>query len=238
MKSLKLHIAIFTLLAIFSNNLHTQPKFITHVYGGIIFPFADLGPTASRIYDSTKYLETNYGQKIGFNILTAELKYAFGKEGNFRGVLGFSFSGFLNTDELLSLGWANVYREQMGVISLYFGGEYAFMTKEKVIPFIGAAFTSNFFSGANTDAESRFGLQLNLGTDVIMSKHFGFVGGVKLDFANLFGKESDINKPTLGKPLYDEEYTYNGKNVPSKTIAFIQLYAGFAFFFGQPKKPK
>jgi hypothetical protein len=170
--------------------------------------------------------------------LTAEVKYAFGKEGNFRGVAGFSYSGFLNTDELLTLGWANVYRDEMELISLYIGGEYAFLTKEKVIPFLGAAFTSNFFSGANTKAESRFGLQFNLGADIITGKHFGFVGGIKLDFANLFGKESNINKPTSGQPLYDDEYTYNGKTISAKSINFLQLYAGFAFFFGQPDKSK
>jgi hypothetical protein len=194
-----------------------------------------LGPNASRIDDPERYLETNYGMKIGFNVLTSEIKYAFGQKRNIRGVLGFSYSGFLNTDELLTLGWASVYRDQMTLVSLYLGGEYAFMTKEKVIPFLGAALTSNFFSGTNTNAESRFGLQFNLGADIITGRNFGFVGGVKLDLANLFGKESSTGFSS-GQPLNDAAYTYNGKNVSSKNIAFMQIYAGFAFFFGQPKK--
>jgi hypothetical protein len=238
MKSSKLLFIVFIVSIAFSSTLQSQPKLIIHAYGAFMFPLADLGPNANRIYDSTRYLETNYGMKLGFNILTAEVKYAFGNNGNFRGILGFSYSGFLNTDELLTLGWANVYRDQMTLVTLYLGGEYAFMTKEKVIPFLGAAFTSNFISGVNTDAESRFGLQLNLGTDIITGRHFGFVGGVKLDFANLFGKESNINKPTSGQPLYDGEYTYNGKKVSAKNIIFVQIYAGFGFFFGQPKKSR
>jgi len=241
MKTMKLLFAVLIVLITFSSSLQPQPRLIFNAYGGFLIPTGDLGLEPANIPDSVYYLETNYGMTFGINLFTGEMKYAFDKKGHVRGVLGFSINGFMNPGELLTLGLGNVVRETMGIISLNMGGEYSFIPEEKISPFVGASFTTNFISGSNFDSETRFGMQFNIGAQLTISNHFGLVGGFKYDIANLIGKETNVNKFSSSwreLPLSDEEYTYHGNTLDAKTISFIQFYFGFSFLSGQPKKPR
>jgi hypothetical protein len=242
MKTFKLIVITTIVLVVSINHMQAQPRLTLNAYGGFIIPLPDLGVNPQSIPDSTYYLEKNYGMKFGFNLFTGEIEYAFDKKGHVKGVLGISFSGFLNPEGIIFLGlFGRPVRESMGIISLYLGPKYAFLPEESLSPFIGGNFTINFISGDDFDTETRYGMQFNTGAHVAITRSFGFVGGFKYDISNLIGKETNVAKftGTASKlPLNDEEYTFHGKNVEAKSISFIQFYLGFSLFFGQPKKPK
>lgn len=125
-------------------------------------------------------------------------KYAFGKKGNIRLVSGAGMSVFNNRGNL-STGTS--LELKMNIITLSLGGEYAFIiTKNKVIPYVGADITANFFSGkidpyiqgkSKFKSETRIGIQGSAGLDLEFSKNFGAILGAKYNFVNLFGKNSD-----------------------------------------------
>lgn len=233
-----LFVVVFVLLT-FTNCSYSQPRFILSVYGGGSIPTGDFGRNPAYIPDSTYYLETNYGMKIGWNIFNAEMKYAFDKNRHVRGVFGLSFNTFLNPSGILTFWYSTPVRESIGIVSTYLGTEYAFLPKERIDPFVGARFAANFISGDNFKSETRYGLEFTLGMDITASEHFGLLAGFKYDIANLMGKETkvaafDVYSNNL--PLSDEGYTYHEKTIDSKSISFIQFYFGLSFFFGQPKK--
>lgn len=239
MKVLRTLLTVMISVAAFTACLNSQPRIIFQIYGGVILPMPDLGTGAEFVADSTYYLEKNYGMKFGINLINAELKYAFDKKRHLRGVTGVSASVFMNPKDILTLGFTKTLRETFTIVSLYLGGEFAFLPEQKLNPFAGLAFTSNFISGDDFSAESRYGIQLNCGADFSISNKFGMVGGIKLDFANLFGKSTDVNKFDLNLiniPLSDGEFVYHGKSMPAKGISYFQFYLGFSYFIDRDKK--
>jgi hypothetical protein len=167
--------------------------------------------------------------------LGGEMKYAFDKKGHIRGVAGLTGNFFINWTEIATLGFVDTYRPTMGVVTLNLGGEYAFNTKEKIIPFLGAGFTFNFISGEHMISSTRYGFQLGFGADFVLGRRVGLVGGIKYNFANLIGKDSDTTKFSTNArelPLNDGEYVYQGQSIGAKNITFLQFYLGIEFIFG------
>ena len=249
MKSVKLLFVSVIVLAAFSGQVFSQPKFVLHITGGLSVPFPDLKGDVSTILTTPNNIDDNYLMKLGFNF-GADGKYAFDKKGNFRGVFGIGYNIFVNPADLVSIGTTINYRPTIGILTLSLGPEYAFLPKEKFNPFVGVDFTANFISGSyeyslqtttlsniTLESAARFGLQFGLGGDIKLGKNIGLVVGVKYNLANLIGKDSDTSKiSATSHALNDAEYTYNNKTYPAKSISYVQIYSGITFYIGQPKK--
>jgi hypothetical protein len=225
---------------ILASSISSQPKYVVSAYGGLAIPRSDFGGEGTFLSDSNYFLENDYGMTIGVNYFTGEFKYAFDKNGHFRGVAGLSLNAFTNTKKTASIiNTEAVVRENIHIFNIFAGAEYALLPKEIISPFIGCNFTANFVSGTNFDAETRFGAEFNIGANVIKSETFGFLLGMKYSFVNLLGKKthvSDLERDSIFLPLNDEEFTYNTRKVNSKGISYMQFYAGVSFFLGQTAK--
>lgn len=231
MKNSKVLFIAFVTILTFNNFVYSQPRYILSFYGGFTAPLPQL---SGQFGGSQKVAyEDNYGMQTGIN-LGGEFKYAFDKNGNIRGVMGFMGNFFINWSEVLTLGLIDVDRPTIAIGTWSIGGEYAFSPKEKLNPFVGAGFTINFISGQNIASETRYGFQIGFGADFAVSNYVGFEGGIKYNLANLIGKDSDTTKfeTSLELPLNDGEYYYRGQHVGAKNISFLQLYLGIEFFIG------
>lgn len=127
MKSSKfLFLVVFVLLTLTISS-YSQQRVILSVYMGGGFPTADFGGIAEVIPDSTYYIEKNYGMKFGFNLINAEIKYAFDKKCHVRGAAGLSVNKFINPSAIFTFGFDRPLRENFGIVSTYLGAEYAFL---------------------------------------------------------------------------------------------------------------
>ena len=224
----------------------------------------------------SKYSEDwPYSMKNGFNV-GAIGKLSLGKTGNFRLTFGLNYNSFSNTgtvnnfyytappppenfnskSSLSNDGAKNIFATQpatrifdpkVSLITISLGGEYAFLPKGNINPFVGLDITSSFWGGSfkftpsdtgiyrdqTMKSEARFGLQMNGGCEFKLSKSIGLVAGLKCNFANLVGKGQDDaseigpNEVDLG----DKEHGI----IPSRNVMYLQAYAGFSFYFGFPK---
>lgn len=251
MKKLIAFLFLISVFFLVCQTSFSQPKLIIHVYGGGILPLPDLKGDLPASPVATSF-ETSYGMRVGFNI-GADGKYAFDKNGNFRGVLGFAYNSIINPVEYSSGLGSYKYKPTINILTLSLGGEYAITPKKKVSGFFGVDLTANFFSGSfNYDppllilpnvslkSATRFGFDIGIGSDFSLSKSVGLVVGVKYSLANLIGKSSDttVSLNATDRSLNDASYTMNGVAVNSKNISFIQVYAGVSFFLLQPKTVK
>jgi len=209
----------------------SQPKSILSFYGGFSAPL----PQLSGQLGSSQVVayQENYGMQTGLNV-GLEFKYAFGKKGNFRGVMGYMGNFFINWTEVFTLGLVDVDRPTIEIGTWNIGGEYAFSPKEKLNPFVGAGLTINFIGGQSIESATRYGFQLGFGADIAVSNYVGFQGGIKYNLANLIGKDSDTSKFTTRReiPLNDGEYYYRGQHIGAKNISFLQMYLGIEFYLG------
>lgn len=73
--------------------------------------------------------------RVGFNI-GADGKYAFDKNGNFRGVLGFAYNSIINPVEYSSGLGSYKYKPTINILTLSLGGEYAITPKKKSAGFL------------------------------------------------------------------------------------------------------
>jgi len=250
MKKLSILFVTLLILTASSTNTFSQPKFIVHLMGGISVPLPDLQGDIDLNSAIAPTTEKNYLMKLSINF-GADAKYAFDKKGNFRGVFGIGYNMFMNPADLLGLGATIKFRPKINILTLSLGPEYAFLPKGKFNPFIGVDFTANFINGSfdyepqmspifnniTIESAARFGLQFGLGADIALGKSIGIVVGVKYNLANLIGKDSDTSKVSgTTRALNDAEYTYGGSTISAKNISYVQIYSGFAFFLGQPKK--
>ncbi|MCC6866478.1 MAG: outer membrane beta-barrel protein [Ignavibacteria bacterium] len=230
-------VALFIILAAFLsfNNVSTfsQPQIKVHVTGGYNLPLPDLKGTYPTDTNSLF-------QKSGFNA-GADVKYYLGKKRNVGITLSGAYNSFSSGD--VSVTGATM-KGKVNIFTVGLGVEYSFMPKGKTNPFLGAEFTGNFFSGKTTltptsgtateytmKSASRFGAQLNGGLEFAFNKNIGGVVGVKYNLANLIGKDSTT--ATLPEYALNDKETTVSK---SKSLSYLQIYAGVAFFFNQPKK--
>ena len=219
--------------------LYSQPRCIMHLYGGFMYPTAQLGTNPSFAPSADYYLERNYGMKFGVNFLTGDVKFAFDKKRHIRGVMGVSLNVFTNPKEVLTLGFSSLVRTTINITSLHLGGEYAFIPADKFSPFAGVGLTANFISGDDFSSQTRYGLRITCGADFEVKNNWGAVAGISYDNANVMGKTANISSLKYGAPelpLNDAEFTHEGNTISAKTISYVQLYLGFSLFLGKPEK--
>jgi opacity protein-like surface antigen len=218
----------------------SQSKLIVQFSAGYLLPLPDF---KGNIPYSPG--ENNYHIKSGFNF-GASGKYALDKNNMFRVTASLIYNMCSNSGDIE--GITNSYEgHKINIFTAGAGGEFAYTKFKKFVPFIGAEFTANLFSGkyeieigdtvyntSNLKSEWRFGILVNGGADIRLEKDMGIVLGIKYNMANLIGKNSSSSSTEL--MLNDEEYTVNGKQITSKNIQYLQLYAGLSIYFMQPKK--
>ena len=232
--------ALFSAI-IYSNITYSQPKLTLHLTGGYSLPLPDL-----RGDIPLKEGDNNYQVKNGFNF-GADGKFALDKKCYIKITASLAYNMFNNSGDM-ELVENGIETRKINIFSTGLGFEYSFFPKKNINPFIGAEFTGNFFNGKHTieigdtsinentlKSESRFGININGGIDIVSSKNIGIVIGIKYNIANLFGKDS-ASVSGAGFALWDKEYIYNGRTISAKNIQYIQFYAGLSFYLIQPKK--
>ncbi len=243
---------MFIIVAAFlslNNSTFSQPQLKLHITGGYNLPLPALKgeQTFSTIEKDT------YGMKSGFNV-GADAKYYLGKKRNVGITLGLNYNMFSNNVDSTISGTTYAQKNKINIFQAALGIEYNFMPKGKTQPFLGLAFTGNFFSGSSktepTDtasfstelkSASRFGIKVGGGLDFMFSKSIGAVIGFDYNIANLIGKDtvsSTISGKVVTAGLNDKEYTVGTTTFKAKSISWINIYAGVSFFFNQPKAIK
>jgi opacity protein-like surface antigen len=250
-------LVISALFLIFTVYINSQTKFNLTVYGGYSMPVADLkgnfpdtlGTTLLN-FDKSSTLLT----KSGFNI-GAIGKYCIDTLGKARLTAGFNYNSFSGSKDYPRTGATLTYKNKVNIFTISVGAEYGFFPKKKVNPFIGLDLGLNFYSGDITasgdssftikrKSESRFGVIANAGVDIKLNKSIGAVIGVKYSLTNLIGKKTDIITTNTINPQTDDEQTgtsslyelglndEESSNNTSKSLNYLQFYAGLSFYFG------
>ncbi len=247
-KLVALFIIVAAFLSLNTNSTFSQPQLKVHLTGGYNLPMPDL-----KGEQTFTTIEANtYGMKSGFNA-GADVKYYLGKKRNVGITLGLNYNMFSNNVDSTIGGTTYSQKNKINTFQAALGVEYNFMPKGKTQPFLGVAFTGNFFSGSQKldpvltgytettlKSASRFGVKVGGGLDFKLSKSVGAVVGFDYNLANLIGKDADTNF-VLGQtefPLNDKEFTYGGTTYKARSISYINFYAGVSFFFNEPKKMK
>src|SRR5437867_13141102 len=124
---------IITSLLIKNNYSFSQPKFTIHLTGGYGAPLGDFKtevPTTERA--DADYFPYYTKKLINFG---ADGKLAIGKKGNFRAVFGVTYNMFSNNTDAIfradstgTLVTTN-FKPKVNILSVYLGGEWAFMPK-------------------------------------------------------------------------------------------------------------
>lgn len=260
----KLNTVILLLVTFFALSAvsYSQPKVTLHLTGGYGVPLGDFKvevPTSTTERLDADDFPYYTKQLINFG---ADGKLAFGKKGNARVTFGVTYNmfsnnttGTLRTDTNGTLGQVG-FKPKVNVISIALGGEWAFMPKGKVNPYIGVGVAANFFGGKfefgqevftkgamrtelNMKSETRIGLIFDGGIDFMLSKQVGAVVGVKYHMINLAGKGADDETEVAADEvdLGDKEHVRDdGTTSPNKNLSSINGYVGVSFYFGAPKK--
>jgi outer membrane protein W len=264
MKRLSLLLILLGTVFSLNSSIYSQPKFTVHLTGGYGVPVGDFKvdvPTGIRLdADDFPYYTK---QLINFG---ADGKLAFGKKGNARVTFGVTYNMFSNnvdatfrTDTAGSGTLSTVnFKPKVNVLTIALGGEWAFMPKGKVNPFLGVAVAANFFSGKfefgqlvftkgayrtelNMKSETRIGFIFDGGVDFMISKNVGAVVGVKYHMINPLGKGADNEAEIAADEvdLGDKEHVRDdGTTSPNKNLGSINGYLGVSFYFGAPKTVK
>ncbi|MEO8211149.1 MAG: opacity family porin [bacterium] len=259
----KIYSLLIILSAVFylNNQAFSQPKITLDLTGGYGLPTGDFKVDVPN--DPTTRLDADdfpYYTKQLWNF-GADGKLAVDKKGNFRVVLGFTYNMFSNNvdgtfrvDTLGTLGQVN-FKPKVNVFSINLGGEYDFLPKGKVNPFIGAGIVGNFFSGdfnfgqqvytkgalrtqLEMKSETRIGFVFDGGANFVINKSVGILAGIKYNLINPLGKGADDEEEIAADEvdLGDKEHVRDdGTNSPSKSINSFYGYLGVSFYFGAPK---
>ena len=251
------------LLILLTGSLFAQPKLTLNATFGYGTPLGDFKtevPVNERA--DADYFPYYTKQLINFG---ADGKLAIGKKGNFRVVFGGTFNMFSNSTDAMfrpdsnsgSTPVTTTFEPKVNILSIALGGEWAFMPKEKVNPFVGAGLAANFFSGSfdfggtsvfvkgeqrtgpmDMKAETRIGIYFDGGVDFMLSEHVGAIIGLRYHLINPIGKGSDVEEE-IGPneiDLGDKEHTEDGVTFPTRSISSFNGYVGVSFYFGAPKK--
>src|SRR4030095_14154106 len=152
---------LFAVAVFLCGNVVSQPKLTIHLTGGYGVP---LGDFKTDLPPTSPLTEENRADADWFPYYTKQLinfgldgKLALGKKGNFRVVLGGTYNMFSNDADAMfkqiqSNGDTTLittnFKPKVNIFSVFLGGEWAFMPKGKVNPFIGAGMAANFFGGS------------------------------------------------------------------------------------------
>ncbi len=248
-----LSIALFLLI---SCSLSSQTKYSISVYGGYSLPLADLKGDFPDTLSTSSYLDFNKSStlltKSGYNI-GVKGKYCIDTLGKANFTAGLNYNSFSGSMDYRRTQATLTYQNKVNIFSISAGAEYDFFPKKKFNPFIGLELAMNFYSGkieASGDttftlqrkSESRFGVAANAGLGIMLNKSIGAVIGVKYSLTNLIGKKTETTTSTT---ITDAEETgssslkeiglndEDSSNNKSKTLYFLQIYAGISFYFGE-----
>ncbi len=246
------------LLFIFAVSLSSQTRYNLNIFGGYSMPVADLkGNFPNTIGDTlldfnkASTLLTNNGYNFG-----VILKYCIDTLGKAKLTAGFNNNSFSGAKDYLRTGATLTYKNKVNIFTISGGAEYNFLPKKKFSPFVGLDLAVNFFSGNITasgdssftikrKSETRFGVIAIAGVDIKLNKSIGAVIGVKYSLSNLIGKKTDITVTNTVPPQTDDEQggTSTFKELglndedsatnKSKSLYYIQFYAGISFYFGE-----
>jgi opacity protein-like surface antigen len=250
MRKFKAIALTFLLFLFLAPSVFSQPRITFQIYGGYSSPTGDLKGDA-LLPDTT---EVDFQMKNGFN-LGADGKVAFGKQGKLRVVLGIGYSRFSNVGAARKSNTDSSYVEinpKLNIILPSIGLEYSFTPNEKNKPYLGIDFTLSTVSGTyykkNTDgspkpvplkSDTRYGIQINGGSEFQISRYLGFNIGIKYHFVNINKKTGTVNDPQNEKEFSDAEHINSyGITVPARTISYVKLYAGLSIFFGNKTNPR
>jgi outer membrane protein W len=252
-------ILLTALLLAAASSVYAQTKINLVLYGGYSMPvgdikgdFPDTLGTALLDFDKSSTLLTSSGYNFG-----ATGKYSVDTLGKARVTAGFNYNSFSGSKDYPRSGATLTYKNKVNIFTISLGAEYGFFPKKKFNPFVGLDLAMNFFSGkieASGDSaftiqrksESRFGIVVNGGVDIKLNKNFGAVVGVKYGLTNLIGKKTDIT--TTATLQTDDEETGNStikelglndeesSNNKSKTLYYVQFYAGVSLYLGEVLK--
>lgn len=254
---LKLFITALFLSALFNFQVVSQTKWNLTFTGGYSLPVADLkgsfpdtlGTTSLLNFEKSGTLLTSGGFNIG-----AIAKYCVDSTGKARFTGGFNYNSFSGSMDYKRTSATLTYKNKVNIFTISAGAEYGLFPKKKINPFLGLDLAINFYSGkieASGDStftikrksESRFGVIANAGADIKLNKSIGIVIGVKYALTNLIGKKTELTN--LTQPLTDDIEPGTGltkelglndeesSNNPSKTLNYVQFYAGISFYFGK-----
>lgn len=252
----KLTVLLFAIFMSAAVSAFSQPKITFHLTGGYGSPLGDFKtdvPPTSPVTEENR-ADADYFPYYTKSLLNfgADGKLAFGKKGNARVVLGLTYNMFSNsTDAVFRINSNNdlavtSFKPNVNIFSVYLGGEWAFMPKGKINPFIGAGLAGNFFGGSfefgrevrvkgaqrtgpmDMKSETRIGIIFDGGVDFMLSKSIGAIVGIKYHLINPMGKGAD-DPSEIGPneiDLGDMEHTEDGKTFAARSISSINGYAG------------
>lgn len=224
---------------------NTNAGLIQGIFAGYSLPLTPLkGNTQTISVKNNQTQTTSYFVKHGITGGISE-KLPFGKKGNVRLVMDFSYSYFFQSGND-SIGIYTI-KPKMQIFQAGLGCEYAFTSIDRVEPFIGAEINGNIFGGSTeflnnalgTDTVkdlnmvTRYGFTVGAGVNYKLNKDLGFVFGAKYTLTNLIGKSSNLDG---ARELNDAAYTLEGYNVSAKTISFIKFYLGLSIYLGSSQR--
>lgn len=257
----KLHIMVAALFLILftSTGSFSQTKFNLSVYGGYSLPVADLtGDFPDSLGNGISFAKSpSLLTSNGFN-LGATGKYSVDTTGKARVTVSLGYNTFSGSKDYSRPSGTLTYKNKVNIFSLSAGIEYYLFPKKKVSPYGGLDLAANFFSGNITSSgdssrtltrksETRLGIIATGGVVMMIGKNTGITIGVKYALANLIGKKSELTTTIINPnidieeegsgslyelPINDEETSNNR----SKTLNYLQFFAGVSFNFGEALK--
>ncbi|MFI5144274.1 MAG: outer membrane beta-barrel protein [Ignavibacteria bacterium] len=229
---------------------NSQPKFTISIYGGYSVPLQDFKTAVTG--DGTDSTLFPYYAKQGYNFGVLG-KLGIGKKRNVKVTLGFNFNGFTNSVDLNNIyypGNTVTFIPHVNIITITGGGEYDFLPKGKINPFIGLDVTLNIWNGSfrfdnsgdtlpeyyptKMKSETRLGFQVGAGAEYSIGKDMGLVAGVKYNMANLIGKSYTDPSTLASTDVQLGDKANNGN--PARNISYLQIYGGFVFYLSPQNK--
>ena len=228
-----------------------QQKFSVSFYGGYSLPLSDLKgdfPALSAGEKINFSSHPNYLTKEGFNF-GANFKYTYDSSANGRLTAGIQTGSFSGRGEYSNL----TYKNRLNITTIYGGIEYIINPVSRYKAFIGAELTANFYSGrveasgdtnfaTNRKSETRYGLAIGTGVDIVISKSISLTLGAKYSMANMLGRATESSTNASISDIPGDPQPFELKEIPlndaetatnkSKSIHYIQLSIGFCYNFG------
>lgn len=241
MKKLLTICLLLVTLFISQNGFSQSNKISFALFGGYSIPTGDL---KGDIYFSG-YSNNSYLVKSGFN-LGGAARYNLDRKGSFQLVASLMYNAFSNSADTSLPGYTMSEKYKINILSFNVGGQYNFKPNQQINPYVNFAVTNNFISGSvetsgsvfttssNLKSAYRTGLQFGAGIEYAVSDQIGIIGGANYNLANLIGKSNDslgFDPSTFS--LNDAEHTFGGTTIASRSISFIQLYAGISIYLNR-----
>jgi len=220
------------------------PEIILNLFGGYIQPLSQFkGDLFNFSTSDTSSQYLSYYQKWGFDI-GFNVKFPIDRSARFRVMLSLLYSKFYQNGTDIT-GSYDV-KPRFNIFQVGLGGEWAFPYFQKVIPFINTNFTASILDGSteiintslsydlvrNYNPATRYGVSIGTGAEYIINSDVGVIAGINYNISNLIGRAYNT---TGGHDINDASFTNYGKNIDTKTISFLNFYAGLSVYLGYNK---